>query len=106
MSSMAIAGASPVGELVEWFVIYDDGTTGRMQVSKGTEPTLSRSGSFVSEEEYGARVQQLGEGTAAHVAELQAADEARQAADYEALVGLGVPEDSARRMAGYDGGQR
>ncbi|PSK58004.1 hypothetical protein B0E38_01849 [Streptomyces sp. 111WW2] len=103
MDTMAIAGADPVGELVDRYVIYDDGTAGQMQVLAGTEPTLSRPGRFVSRDEYSDRLQELREGTAAHLAGLTAEDEARHRADYEALRAAGVAEVSARRMAGYTG---
>ncbi|MFF5968293.1 hypothetical protein ACFY64_32125 [Streptomyces collinus] len=105
MDTMSVAGAKPVGEIVDVFVIYDDGTPARIQLLAGPEPTLARPGRVVSEEEYGARLQELREGTRAYVAQLEAQDEARQRADYEVLRGLGVPEENARRMAGYNGGQ-
>ncbi|NBM15779.1 NAD-glutamate dehydrogenase [Streptomyces sp. GC420] len=100
---MTIAGVSPVGELVDVFVIYEDGTPAHMQVLAGTEPMLSRPGAFVSRAEYGERVRELREGTAARVAELEAADEAHHRADYDALRAAGVAEDSARRLSGYGG---
>jgi hypothetical protein len=102
---MSVAGAKPVGEIENVFVIYDDGTPAHMQVLAGPEPTLSRPGRIVSEEEYGARLQELRATTAAHVADMEAQDEARHRDDYEVLLGLGVPEVNARRMAGYLGGQ-
>ncbi|MFD0208958.1 hypothetical protein ACFVH9_07460 [Streptomyces hirsutus] len=104
MHTMTIAGARPFVEMADLYVIYDDGTTGHMQVPEGTEPTLSRPGRVVSRDEYSERLHELREGTAAHVAVLEAQDEARHRADYEALVTAGVAEESARRMAGYLGG--
>ncbi|MEV5929916.1 hypothetical protein ACPCSG_27035 [Streptomyces cellulosae] len=101
MGTMTIAGVRPAGELADVFVLYDDGTASHMQVIEGQEPQLARPGRFVTAEQYEARLQELHDQNAAYVAELEAADEARHRADFEALVGLGVPEDSARRMAGY-----
>lgn len=107
MDGMSIAGAAPVGETVDRYVIFDDGVTGHMRVPAGVEPVLLRPGRFVTEEEWGERVRELREQSAAHVARLLAADDARHAADYAALRDAGVPEESARRMAGYeDGGRR
>ncbi|MFI9418107.1 hypothetical protein [Streptomyces werraensis] len=106
MDTMTIAGAQPAGEVVDVYVIYDDGTTGHLQASADRELTLSRPGRVVSRDEYSERLGQLRDGTAAHVAALEAADEARHRADFEALVGLGVPEESARRMAGFPDGRR
>ncbi|MGJ3558809.1 hypothetical protein ACR6C2_07470 [Streptomyces sp. INA 01156] len=103
---MTIAGARPIGELADLYVLYEDGTTGHLQVLAGSEPTLSRPGRFVTLDEYSERLQELHDGTAAHVAELEAEDEARRAADYEALIAAGVAHGSARRMAGYHDGQR
>lgn len=106
MATMTIAGVRPAGQLVDAYVLYDDGTASHMQVIEGQEPQLARPGRFVTAEEYAARLQELHEQSAAYVAELEAADEARHRADFEALVGLGVPEDSARRMAGFLDGRR
>jgi hypothetical protein len=103
MDTMTIAGVRPVGELIEVFVIYEDGTPARLEVPAGAEPRLSRPGAVVTMEEYGERVRELEEGTAAYVARLTAEDEARHAADYAALLAAGVAEDSARRMSGYEG---
>jgi hypothetical protein len=106
MDTMTIAGAQQVGAPVDWYVIYDDGTTGHLQMLDGGEPELSRPGRFVSLDEYSDQLGRLRDGTAAHIATLKAADEARHRADYEALIGLGVPEETARRMAGLGSGQR
>ncbi|MEU6594800.1 hypothetical protein ABZ923_37335 [Streptomyces sp. NPDC046881] len=103
MDTMVIAGVRPVGESVDLYVIYDDGTPAHMQVLAGMEPVLSRPGRFVSLEEYGERRQELQDGITAHIASLEKADEIRQENDFEALIALGVPEDSARRMSGYTG---
>ncbi|MDQ1018986.1 hypothetical protein [Streptomyces afghaniensis] len=105
MDTMTVAGARPIGEIVDVFVIYDDGTPAHMQILAEAKPTLSRPGRLVSEEQYGKRLQELRASSAAHVAALEAQDEARHQEDYEALLGAGVPEESARRMAGYTGGQ-
>lgn len=102
---MTIAGAQPVGETADVYVIYDDGTPGHLQIPVGEEPALSRAGRVVPEEEYAARLEELRTGTAELVAKLEAEDETRQRGDYEVLRGLGVPEETARRMASYTGGE-
>lgn len=106
MATMTIAGARPVGELVDVFVIYDDGTAGHLQVDARVTPTLSRAGTIVTKEQYGERARELRDRTAAHVARLMDEDEARRRTDLAALLGAGVPEETARRMAGYHDGQR
>lgn len=106
MATMTIAGARPVGEPADLFVIYEDGTPAQMQVVAGTKPALARPGRFVTAEEHAARLQKLHDATAAYVTGLKAADEARHQADYEALVAAGVAHESARRMAGFVDGQR
>ncbi|MFK0063329.1 hypothetical protein ACIQTN_29390 [Streptomyces werraensis] len=103
---MSIAGASPLGRPVDWYVIYDDGTAAHLQVVGEVEPVLGRPGRLVSEEEYGERMAQLRESSAEHVAALEAADVARQETDYQGLRAAGVPEDTARRMSGYEEGRR
>jgi thymidylate synthase ThyX len=100
MESMAIAGAGPLGDYVDRYVIYDDGTTGHLQVPDGLEPTLSRPGRVVSRDAYSDRLGELQAATAAHVAALEAGDQARHETDYAALLGAGVPEETARRMSG------
>ncbi|WP_411092336.1 hypothetical protein [Streptomyces sp. 049-1] len=100
MESMAIAGAGPLGGYADRYVIYEDGTAGHLQVLEGQEPTLSRPGRFVSRDAYSDRLGELQAGTAAHVAELEAGDQERHEVDYAALLGAGVPEETARRMSG------
>jgi hypothetical protein len=104
MDSMTVAGARLLDEVTDWYVIYDDGSAGHMQVLAETEPVLSRPGRFVTRDEYSDRLGELNAATAAYVAELTAADEARQTADYEALLAAGVPDDTARRMSGLGHG--
>jgi hypothetical protein len=100
---MTIAGVTPVGEMVDHYVVYEDGTAGHIRVNEGTEPTLARPGRFVSLEEYGERVAQLQDEAGAHVARLQAEDEARQRANFQALLAVGLPEANARDMSGFTG---
>lgn len=103
MDGMTIAGVRPLVDLVDLYVIYEDGTPAHLQVPDGRQPELARPGAFVSRERYGERLAELHAETAARVARLQQADEERQRADYQALLGSGVPDDTARRMAGYEG---
>ncbi|MGX1301321.1 hypothetical protein RKD35_002809 [Streptomyces albogriseolus] len=103
MDAMSIAGGTPVGETVDHYVIYEDGTAGHMRLTEGVEPVLSRSGRFVSAEEYGQRLDELNVASAEYVARLQAQDEERTRTDYLELRRTGVRHESASRMSGYTG---
>ncbi|MGO4422754.1 hypothetical protein AB4Z54_29635 [Streptomyces sp. MCAF7] len=97
----AVDGAEPAGRTATYYVIYDDGTAGLIKVTGGHEPQLARPGTLVPATRYEARLGELTADHAAYVIQLQAADEARTRQDYEALLGAGVPEESARRMSGH-----
>ncbi|MBC9729250.1 hypothetical protein [Streptomyces sp. TRM68367] len=84
-------------------VIYEDGSVGRIEVTAGAVPELSRPGSFVSEERYQERVKALEEVQAARIAEVEAAELGRSRADFLALSLLGLAEETARRLSGYTG---
>ncbi|MDI9829675.1 hypothetical protein [Streptomyces sp. KAU_LT] len=101
---MSIYGAEPVGDLAEFFVLYEDGSVGRLQVTQGEQPpALARAGRFVSRQEYLARLDELNTATAEHVGRLLADDEERTRGDYLELRGAGIRDESARRMSGYQG---
>jgi hypothetical protein len=103
---MTVTPADDVDEpagAVTYYVIYDDGSIGRIVSSNGEQPPLSKPGRFVTEAEYQTRADELEAEHAEHIAEMQAADEARAREDYEALIAAGIPEATARRMSGYTG---
>lgn len=85
------------------YVIYDDGTAGRIEVSAGAVPELTRPGTFVDEDDYQARVKALADLEAAVLAGEETAEQARALADYTALTLLGLAEATARRLSGYTG---
>ncbi|MFD5788560.1 hypothetical protein ACFWH1_18300 [Streptomyces sp. NPDC127037] len=89
-------------EPVTYWVLYDDGSAGRIESTSG-EPVLNRPGRLVTEAEYQQRIAELEAANAAWIAEQQAADTARQREDYLALRAAGVPEATARRLSGYEG---
>lgn len=93
----------PEAEPVTYWILYEDGSAGRVQTTTGEEPILTKPGRFVDEAEYTAVFDALRAANEAHVAQLQAEDEQRTREDYEALRAAGVPEATARRMSGYTG---
>ncbi|WP_327594718.1 hypothetical protein [Streptomyces chartreusis] len=103
MDGMTIAGVRPIAELVDLYVIYEDGTPAHLQVPEGAEPALSRPGRFVSAEEYGQRLDELNVASTAYVARLHEQDEERTRTDYLELRRTGVRHESASRMSGYTG---
>lgn len=97
-----VDGVEPAGDTATYYVVYDDGTAGLIEVTGGHEPPrLARPGTLVPATRYEARLEELTADHAAYVTQLQAAEEARTRQDYEALLSVGVPEESARRMSGY-----
>ncbi|WP_326817852.1 hypothetical protein OIE61_29195 [Streptomyces sp. NBC_01762] len=101
-TEFGVPGIQPVAEPVTYWVLYDDGSSGRTESTTG-EPTLTSPGRLVTEAEYQARVDELKAANDAYVAEIQAEDEARQRQDFEALVASGLPDATARRLSGYEG---
>ncbi|MFD0208940.1 hypothetical protein ACFVH9_07370 [Streptomyces hirsutus] len=89
-------------ETDDYWVIYDDGSVGRVATT-GEEPVLSRPGRLVTEEEYQERAGELAAEREAHLARLAAEDEVRTRAAYEAFLEAGFPEEVARQMSGYTG---
>ncbi|MFE3032907.1 hypothetical protein ACFXKY_14835 [Streptomyces canus] len=85
------------------YVIYEDGTTGRIEVTAGAVPELTRPGTMVTKEVYQAKVAALEEQAAKAVAHLEASEQTRARADYTALTLLGLAEATARRLSGYTG---
>ncbi|MET9818353.1 hypothetical protein [Streptomyces sp. NPDC006355] len=88
------------------WVIYDDGSTGHMEIPEGDgDPALAKPGRLVTEAEYTARLEEIRAARAArHEAEETARLEAARA-DYDALIAGGFPEATARRLSGYQGTQ-
>ncbi|MDX3069794.1 hypothetical protein PV518_48070 [Streptomyces sp. ND04-05B] len=89
--------------MTTYYVIYEDGSLGRIDTDGEGQPPLAKPGRFVDAATYGARSEELAAQHAQHVADLQAADEARTKADYDALIEAGIPEATARRLSGYQG---
>ncbi|WP_327123600.1 hypothetical protein [Streptomyces sp. NBC_01727] len=100
-TEFAVPGVQPVAEPVTYWVLYDEGSSGRIESTTG-EPTLTSPGRLVTEAEYQARVDELTAANEAHVAEIEAADKERQRQDYEALVAAGLPAETAARLSGYE----
>lgn len=91
------------GQMVTYWVIYDDGSTGKIDTDTGGAPELLRPGRLVTEDEYMAQVQAVREQQAEHLEDLLDGEAAQQVEDYQALLAAGVPEATARRMSGYTG---
>lgn len=88
---------------VEEHVRYFRTPAGSVAEIRETQPgatPLPHGAVEIDAEEYGADLTHMEEARARHVAELQAADRARQKADYAALSTLGLPEETARRLSG------
>lgn len=84
------------------WVIYDDGSTGRIELSTSDgPPVLTKAGRFVTEAAYTERLGHMHAAREARLAAEQAAQEADAHDDYNALVASGIPDATARRLSGY-----
>ncbi|WP_327421697.1 hypothetical protein OG763_14230 [Streptomyces sp. NBC_01230] len=101
MADASVLDEQPAGEPRTYWVLYEDGALARIEAI-GDEVKVPEGGQLLTEEEYEQRLQQWQEANDAHVAELKAADQARQTEDYEALLAAGLPEATAARLAGYE----
>ncbi|MFF1834252.1 hypothetical protein ACFVXE_08605 [Streptomyces sp. NPDC058231] len=102
MPETELGGDLPVVEPVTYWVLYDDGSSGRIESTTG-EPTLTSPGHLVTEAEYQARINELNAANEAHIAAIQAEEDERKREDYDALIAAGVPDVTARRLSGYEG---
>ncbi|WP_158013035.1 hypothetical protein [Streptomyces sp. Root369] len=97
----SVAAAEPTSAV--YHVIYEDGTAGRIEVTAGAVPELARPGCFVEPEDYQARIKALEDLEAAVLADEEATQHGQALADYTALTLLGLAEETARRLSGYNG---
>ncbi|MDH6189111.1 hypothetical protein M2168_002143 [Streptomyces sp. CZ24] len=108
-ASAAAAADGPVllddmeGAPTVHYVLYDDGSLGRIEMWTDQEPTLSKPGRIVTEAEYRAALEDMRGNTAARVQTLRDEDYARQEAEYDDLLTAGIPERTARRLSGFAG---
>jgi hypothetical protein len=88
------------------YVIYDDGSTERQSyipVEDGESLPLSKPGRYVSETEYDTFLAEINAANDARHDVLLNLEDSTLRGDYDALITLGLPDDSARRMSGYTG---
>jgi hypothetical protein len=99
-----LEGVTAPEEAAVFHIVYDDGSIGRIEVTGGSDlPPLSRPGRLVDEAEYQTHIAVLEQQRAAHLAELDAAQQARSRTDFLALTLLGLSAETARRITGYAG---
>lgn len=85
------------------YVIYTDGSSGRIETEGGEAPVLAKPGNFVTQAAYDAHVSGLQSANAAAAAAAQAAENASAQAIYVDLLALGMPEVSAKKIASAHG---
>ncbi|MER6978892.1 hypothetical protein [Streptomyces carpinensis] len=86
-----------------FYVQYEDGSAGLIETTSEEPPLLSKPGAFINEDAYMELRRVWEVATAELVDALQAADLDRLLKDFRALLDLGIPVESARRLTGYDG---
>lgn len=89
------------GETRVFWVVYEDGSTERLETDSQEEPQLHKPGQFVSETVYKKKLAGLEKAKDQLIAGLRAEDNARLDEDYQALLGAGLPEATAKRLSGY-----
>ncbi|MGW0086553.1 hypothetical protein [Streptomyces sp. NPDC003393] len=77
-----------------------NGAVGRLETER-EDPDLPEGAELITQEEYEAAKAALEEAHAEHVASMEQELQEQAGTDYAALVGLGLPEETARRLSGY-----
>lgn len=77
------------------------GAIGEIRESHPGSTPLPDGADELTAEEHATAIQQWQADKDAHIADLRAADAARQQEDYEALRAAGLPEATARRLSGF-----
>lgn len=102
MATTFARGLQTGAETRVFWAVYEDGSTERLETDGQEEPQLHKPGRFVSEAAYNKKLRELQKAKEALVAGLVAEDTERTRGDYEALLGTGLPEATARRLSGYE----
>src|SRR3712207_4206290 len=90
-------------EATTYYVLYDDGSASLITSTTGEAPPLAKPGTFIDQQAYETRAEELRQLREQHTAQLLAEEEQRTREDYEALRDNGIPEATARRLSGYTG---
>lgn len=77
------------------------GVIGEIQESHAGSTPLPEDAEEITEQEWQQEMADWQADKDAHIADLRAADAARQQEDYEALRAAGLPEATARRLSGF-----
>lgn len=93
-----------MAETIQYFRTAGGVLASRTAITDAEEPQpLPDGATELTEEEYEAALVDVEAARQQYAEELVAADEANQRADYTALRTSGIPEETARRLTGYDG---
>lgn len=84
-----------------YWVIYDDGSLGRVETGEDEPPALSKPGRFVTEDEYAQRLNEIQQAREQRLAEEEAARLAEARSNYDALIAAGIPPAVASSLSGY-----
>jgi hypothetical protein len=87
------------------YVQFPDGHIGQITGHAGTEPVLPEGSTLLTQEQYEALRAQLQDAHDARLEQLLAAEEAARLQQYQDLLGVGLPDATARSLSGYDGPQ-
>ncbi|MGP4091506.1 hypothetical protein [Streptomyces sp. KR55] len=92
--------ATPVEPRTQW-AIFDDGSVGMWRYEGDTPPALPAPGRIVSQEEYEEARAVITQAVQEDNDQQEAAEREQIRDDYDALLALGMPETTARRLSGY-----
>lgn len=90
---------------VEFHIIYEDGSV-EVQTHPdmpGAQPMLAKPGRVSGKIEYDQYLARIDGQNAIWLAETNARSQQLVKADYDALIGAGIPEATARRITRYEG---
>lgn len=87
------------------YLKYTDGHLGTITSSvwDDTDIPVPEGAEAIDEATYDALKAELDAAAAQDEADAAAADSARQKADYDAMIALGLPDEMARRLSGWQG---
>ncbi|MFD5570500.1 hypothetical protein [Streptomyces cadmiisoli] len=97
-------GGEPPAEPVVHFLRYADGHIGQITVT-GMEPVIPEGATVLTQEQYEATRAEITQAHEARLADLQSAESAARLRQYAELTSVGLSDETARSLSGYDGPQ-
>jgi F0F1-type ATP synthase epsilon subunit len=94
----------PLPEPLTLWVLHESGALSRITVTGGILPVLPDGARLLTQEAYEELQAQMRQAHDDRLAEMQAAEEQQRREQYEDLRAVGLREETARTLSGYDPG--